>query len=222
MKSYTDENQLDSQVVSAIDSAKDAYITSMKDSDEIDSGSIDEIDSGNIDEIWQQKEHYNEIESNTIENQFDIDVSDIDSAKDTNFGSAKDFGEFDRNTFEYELNPNGISKFEGANNASFLSARQSVDISGDIPENELNFDAEIEHSQGLDFQSISDPSSRLSTSFLVTEIENTEDTSVQSVLDSSGSPSTSLQVQNTTPIQQSMSEECATIRIQAAFKKFLV
>lgn len=217
-------------------------------SNKVKSSEKDEPNSGSTNKISHQRKHSNEVKSDIPENQLDspilfpidsakdaglpsvpnenqldIDVaSDIDSVKDPIFQSVKDFGEFDIGTFEYELDPCGISEFEGGNDASFLSARHSVDVSGGIPENELNqLDAEIEHSPAIDFHSISDPPSWLSNSLAISDIENAKDTSFQSVLDPAWSPSSLLLVRNKFPIQHSMSEECAAIRIQAAFRRFL-
>lgn len=57
---------------------------------------------------------------------------------------------------------------------------------------------------------------------VVTSIDETKDTNFQSVSDSASSPSTSLQVQNAAQFQQNMREEWAAIRIQTAFRGFLV
>lgn len=56
----------------------------------------------------------------------------------------------------------------------------------------------------------------------VTAIDETKAANFQSVSESASSPSTSLQVQNAPQIQQNMREEWAAIRIQTAFRGFLV
>lgn len=57
---------------------------------------------------------------------------------------------------------------------------------------------------------------------VVAAIDETKDAKFHSVSDSAGSPCTSLQVQNAAKYQENAREEWAAIRIQTAFKGFLV
>lgn len=57
---------------------------------------------------------------------------------------------------------------------------------------------------------------------VIKEIEDPKGGHFQSVSDSTSSPSTSLQVQNASQFQHNTREERAAIRIQTAFRGFLV
>lgn len=57
---------------------------------------------------------------------------------------------------------------------------------------------------------------------MVTAIEETKAANFRSVSEPASSPSTSRQVQNAAQIQENMREEWAAIRIQTAFRGFLV
>lgn len=53
-------------------------------------------------------------------------------------------------------------------------------------------------------------------------VTSVEDSNFQQVSDSTSSPAASVQVQNAAQVQQKMREEWAAIRIQTAFRGFLV
>ncbi|KAK4440552.1 protein IQ-DOMAIN 1 [Sesamum alatum] len=121
--------------------------------------------------------------------------------------------EFDSGILENELNQNGTTEREGAEDANF----ESVSDSAGSPSTQLQVQNAAEEAN---FQSLSDSAGSPSPSH---QVQNAaEDANFQSVSDSAGSPSTQLQVQNAAedanfqPVSDLVSSPSTQLQVQNA------